>query len=211
MRYAYEVDGRTYEGTRYRYGAWHSSRRGAAEALARRFPVGATVPVFHDAETPEDAVLVAGVQGQELFLLLFMNPFNLAMLAGWYGAVRVLRDEEEELLGAFVRDGRVHVRLDGVGWPAGLPGCPWTVVEHGLFDASGGVPRTSGARWWNAVYAEGGCRWHLSPGHGARVTYVYPEDHAGEHPRLRRGRSPRGVGPAETGWQLRGVDGGCRA
>jgi uncharacterized protein DUF3592 len=114
VRYVHEVDGRRYEGTQYRHGAWHSSNRSAAEDLARRFPVGATVPVFHHPETPDDAVLVTGVQGQDLFLLLFMNPFNLMMLTGWYGALRVLRGKEEDRLGAFMRDGRVHVRLEGV-------------------------------------------------------------------------------------------------
>ncbi|AKI98503.1 uncharacterized protein DUF3592 [Archangium gephyra] len=114
VRYVHEVEGRRYEGSQYRYGAWHSSNRSAAEDLARRFPVGATVPVFYDPEAPEDAVLITGVQGLDLFLLLFMNPFNLAMLVGLRGVLRVLRDKEEELLGVFTREGRVHVRLEGV-------------------------------------------------------------------------------------------------
>ena len=113
-RYAYAVGGRAYEGSRSSHGEWSSSNRGRVEDLARRFPVGATASVFYDPESPEDAVLITGVQGMDLFLLMFMNPFNLVLLVGWRGALRVLRDKEEDQLGVFTRDGRVHVRLEGV-------------------------------------------------------------------------------------------------
>ncbi|MCY1083089.1 DUF3592 domain-containing protein [Archangium lansingense] len=113
VRYSYEVNGQRYEGTRYRYSAWGSSSSSPSAEAARHFTVGATVPVFHHPEAPGDAVLLTGVQGMDLFLLLFMNPFNLVMLAGWYGAVYSLRKKDEGV-GAFMRDGRVHVRLDGM-------------------------------------------------------------------------------------------------
>lgn len=115
VRYAYEVDGRRYEGTRYRYASWSSSDRAMAADAVRRFPVGARVPVFHHPEAPADAVLVTGVQGHDLYMLLFMNPFNLVMLTGWYGVWSVLRKKEEDPVGAFPRAGRVHVRLQGMG------------------------------------------------------------------------------------------------
>lgn len=117
VRYTYEVDGRSYEGTRYRYGSWNSSDRDPADDAMRRFPVGASVPVFHHPETPADAVLLTGVQGHDLFMLLFMNPFNLVMLAGWYAVLYVLRGKKEDGgVESFTRDGRVHVRLEG--WSA---------------------------------------------------------------------------------------------
>ncbi|KFA92921.1 DUF3592 domain-containing protein [Archangium violaceum] len=114
VRYAYEAGGRAYEGSQYRYGAWRSSNKRVAEDLARRFPVGAIVPVFHDPESPGDAVLVTGIQGVDLFLLLFMNPFNLVMLVGLRGVLGLLLGGDEERLGVFMRAGRVHVRLEGV-------------------------------------------------------------------------------------------------
>jgi hypothetical protein len=116
VRYSYEVDGRSYEGTRYRYGSWNSSDRDLADDAARRFPVGATVSVFHHPETPADAVLLTGVQGHDLFMLLFMSPFNLVMFGGWYAVVYVLRSKEEDDdgVGAFTHEGRVHVRLAGM-------------------------------------------------------------------------------------------------
>jgi Protein of unknown function (DUF3592) len=115
VRYAYEVEGRGYEGTRYRYGSWNPSDREVADDAARRFPVGASVSVFHHPETPADAVLLPGVQGHDVFMLLFMSPFNLVMLAGWYAVLYVLRSkEEDDGVGAFTRDGRVHVRLEGM-------------------------------------------------------------------------------------------------
>ncbi|OJT19457.1 hypothetical protein BO221_34280 [Archangium sp. Cb G35] len=107
-RYAYEVGGRAYEGSRYRHGAWSSSNRGRVEDLARRFPVGASVPVFYDPESPGDGVLITGVDGMYLFLLMFMTPFNMVMLMG---VRHVLRGGEEGRLGVFKRAGRVHVRL----------------------------------------------------------------------------------------------------
>jgi hypothetical protein len=115
VRYSYEVDGRKYEGKRYRSIDWRSSDREPAEDAVRRFPLGATVSVFHHPEAPADALLVTGVQGQDLFLLLFMNPFNLAMLAGWYGVRGALRKKKEDPVGAVLREGREHVRLEGMG------------------------------------------------------------------------------------------------
>ncbi|HZH14394.1 MAG TPA: DUF3592 domain-containing protein [Archangium sp.] len=108
VRYVYEAAGRQYEGTHYRYGDLTSSHQRSMDGLARRFPAGATVPVFHPPEAPADAVLVPGVQGHDLFMLLFLTPFNLMMLVGWYGVYAGLRKEEEGV-GAFTREGRVHV------------------------------------------------------------------------------------------------------
>ncbi|WNG62157.1 DUF3592 domain-containing protein [Archangium gephyra] len=107
-RYAYSVGGQAYEGSRSSHGEWSSSNRGRVEDLARRFPVGASVPVFYDPESPGDAVLITGVDGMYLFLLLFMTPFNMVMLMG---VRHVLRSGEEGRLGVFKRAGRVHVRL----------------------------------------------------------------------------------------------------
>ncbi|WP_434391345.1 DUF3592 domain-containing protein [Melittangium boletus] len=94
VRYTYEVQGVAYESTRYRYAAWSSSNKRRVEDFARRFPVGARVPVFYDPESPGEAVLITGVDGMYLFLLLFLNVFNMGMLM-WVR--RLLRGEDDEL------------------------------------------------------------------------------------------------------------------
>ncbi len=112
VNYTYVVDGRTYASARYRYSMWSSSSRSPARTLKASFPEGATVPVFYDPAAPEDAVLATGVEGQELFLLMFMNPFNLVMLGGWYGVLFGRRKEDEEEVESFVHGGLLHVRLE---------------------------------------------------------------------------------------------------
>ncbi len=94
VRYTYEVQGVAYESTRYRYAAWGSSNKGRVEDFARRFPVGAQVPVFYDPESPGEAVLITGVDGMYLFLLMFLNVFNMGMLM-WVR--QLLRGKDDEL------------------------------------------------------------------------------------------------------------------
>src|SRR5207302_2842665 len=46
-------------------------------------PTGGQATVFYDPANPPDAVLQTGLNGQSLFMLLFLTPFNLVMLAIW--------------------------------------------------------------------------------------------------------------------------------
>ncbi|MBM7116281.1 DUF3592 domain-containing protein [Archangium primigenium] len=103
VRYTYVVKGLTYESDRYRYAAW-SGGEDRARDFARRFPVGARVPVFHDPESPWEAVLVTGIDGMYLFLLMFVTPFNAAMFMG----VRHLLLDKEGLSGMFKRPDSVY-------------------------------------------------------------------------------------------------------
>jgi len=86
--YTYTLNGLLYNGTRYRYGdQWKSSDNQWAYRVAAKFPVGATVPVFYNTRHNQEAVLVTGWEGADLFMLAFMTPFNAVMLflahAGW--------------------------------------------------------------------------------------------------------------------------------
>lgn len=109
--YTWTVEGQRYEGTRYRLNAWRSSDRGYAEGLVERFPAGVTVPVYYRPGQPSEAVLVAGMQGAELFLLMFLLPFNLVTL--WLGTVlvRVWRRDERLPRTFFREDGSECVTL----------------------------------------------------------------------------------------------------
>lgn len=83
ISFRYSVAGRDYTSDRWRYGQWGSSSSSAAADVVARYPVGAKVNVLYNPRDPGDAVLVAGVQGMDTFLLLFMTPFNAVMLGGW--------------------------------------------------------------------------------------------------------------------------------
>ncbi|HZI10630.1 MAG TPA: DUF3592 domain-containing protein [Myxococcus sp.] len=118
--YAWSVGGERYEGTRYHVNAWRSGDRAHGEALVERFPAGATVPVYYLPEKPSEAVLMPGVQGAELFTLMFMVPFNLVTL--WLGSVLVGIWRRNTPLRAFSReDGSECVTL-GDASPAGSAG-----------------------------------------------------------------------------------------
>ena len=88
IEYTYSVDGQTYNGTRYRFGdQWKSSDHQWAYLAVAKFPAGAKVPVYYSPRHHQEAVLVTGLEGADLFLLAFMTPFNVVMLflahAGW--------------------------------------------------------------------------------------------------------------------------------
>ena len=78
IRYSYVVDGKTYRGDRIGWGKKTVMLTPAAESLSARYPVGASVPVFHDPAKPGSALLEPRGQGKSsemtalvLFLIIF--------------------------------------------------------------------------------------------------------------------------------------------
>jgi hypothetical protein len=112
VRYSYSVDGRPYEGHQHRFSSWSSSDRGVTEALVERYPVGSSVTVFH-APDATDSVLEPGINGGDLFLLLFLLPFNLVMVGLALGALRGKRPEDTEVV-PVQKEGRLHVALNAI-------------------------------------------------------------------------------------------------
>ena len=84
FRYAYEVNGCLYAGDRLRYGLNTSGSRAARAAVAER-PNGSIVTVYYNPSAPNDSVLSPGVDGPDLFMPMFLTPFNLIMLTFWWG------------------------------------------------------------------------------------------------------------------------------
>jgi len=82
IKYKYSVVGKEHLGDRYRYGQWSSGGRSAHRIVASH-PVGSHVEVYYAPADPSDAVLTVGVEGMDLFLAMFMLPFNLVMLGFW--------------------------------------------------------------------------------------------------------------------------------
>lgn len=91
IRYRYEVNGTEREGDRYRHSGFSSSSDSSwADAVVGQHPVGASVKVYYDPANPEESVLSRGINGSDLFILLFLTPFNLIMLALWVAPVGAL-------------------------------------------------------------------------------------------------------------------------
>jgi hypothetical protein len=82
LTYTYSVAGKDYQGDRYRYSEWSGSGRNAHGIVAAH-PVGSHVSVYYAPADPADAVLMAGLEGFDYFVPLFMLPFNLIMLFFW--------------------------------------------------------------------------------------------------------------------------------
>jgi hypothetical protein len=59
----------------------------SVQKIVDQYPVGRQVPVFYDPQAPATAVLERGLNGTELFLAMFLTPFNMIMLALWGGVI----------------------------------------------------------------------------------------------------------------------------
>ncbi len=91
ITYEYQVAGKKHVGDRYRYGQM-SSNDGNARRVAAEYPVGRQVTVYYAPDDPSDAVLVAGLEGTDLFVAMFMTPFNAVMLGIWLGLAVEVRN-----------------------------------------------------------------------------------------------------------------------
>jgi hypothetical protein len=85
IRYSYAIDGRSFDGTRYRYNAGASSDSTWARKAVASHPVGASIQVFYNPQNPQDALLSPGVDGADLMLVLFLMSFNLITLGLFTG------------------------------------------------------------------------------------------------------------------------------
>lgn len=85
IRYRYDVAGRTFVGNTYRYSTahFHTSDSGWAERAVRSHRVGASVTVYLDPRDTARSLLKPDFGGSELYLIMFMAPFNAVMLTIW--------------------------------------------------------------------------------------------------------------------------------
>ncbi len=81
--YTYEVNGQKLTGDVYHFGEMSNSDSRWANATVAAFPAGKEITVYYDQTDPTRAVLKTGIEGDELFLGLFLTPFNCFMLAIW--------------------------------------------------------------------------------------------------------------------------------
>ncbi|UCD75213.1 MAG: DUF3592 domain-containing protein [Phycisphaerales bacterium] len=115
ITFSYEVVGVSYTGDTYRFGAFSSSDRGHAEGVIARYPEGAEVEVHYNPADPSEAVLEVGIGAMQMFLFLFLTPFNLIMLWLWgvnIGAVRrMITRPPAGGVPIVMRGATTHVRL----------------------------------------------------------------------------------------------------
>jgi len=83
ITYSYTVAGREYTGDRFRYDKSSSSDSAWAHRAVSEHPAGSPTTVYYDPQAPENAVLRTGLEGSDLFMTLFMTPFNVVMLGFW--------------------------------------------------------------------------------------------------------------------------------
>ncbi|NPD22518.1 DUF3592 domain-containing protein [Corallococcus exiguus] len=115
LAYTYSVDGQSHEGGKRRLYAWSTGDLEPVEALVTRYPVGATIPVYYRPAQPSEAVLQPGPGSAELFMLMFLLPFNLLTIWTWIVASRNWRPEPPLVPTFFREDGSECVTLTELG------------------------------------------------------------------------------------------------
>lgn len=91
ITYSYTVAGREFTGDRFRYGKFSSSDSAWARQAVHEHTVGSTTKVYYDPNNPTESVLRPGLAGCDLFMLMFMTPFNAVMLVFWAAGWSLLR------------------------------------------------------------------------------------------------------------------------
>lgn len=100
ITYSYKVAGREYTGDRFRYDKSSSTDSAWAYHAVSEHPVGSSTTVYYDPLAPENAVLSTGLAGSDLFMAMFMTPFNTVMLGfWWFGWNRLIRRWRKPIAG----------------------------------------------------------------------------------------------------------------
>ena len=81
MLYTYEVAGQRFTSERYAFQAMRSSDSQWARDAVAQHPVGANVTIFYDPQRPHLSVIRRGLDGSDIFTLMFLTPFHLVGLA----------------------------------------------------------------------------------------------------------------------------------
>ena len=85
VSYEYQVAGQKFRADRISYSTRFTAGRRAAADTVRRYAAGKQMKVYYSPKQPAAAVLEPGIRGSDFFLPLFLLPFNLIAVGGWYG------------------------------------------------------------------------------------------------------------------------------
>lgn len=186
IAYTYAVTGKEYVGERYRYGEW-SAGQARAKDVAAAHPVGTSITVYYSPADPADAVLAVGLEGLDLFLAMFLLPFNAIMASLWVAGGR---DAYRRLVPS--PTGRGRVRNDGLCLRISLS--PTAPVLSGLvvagilafaltfvigFGFGGSPPYRLMQVVWAVILAGGGLTWFRQQARRARGEFDLALDNFG--------------------------------
>lgn len=88
--YRYTVGSQNFTNTTIRFGMGVSGRAYAQKNVSK-LPVGLDVTVYYDPQDPAVAMIDPGLQGSDLFAVVFLTPFNAIMVLFWMGMGSTLR------------------------------------------------------------------------------------------------------------------------
>ncbi|QDU32624.1 hypothetical protein KS4_06580 [Poriferisphaera corsica] len=131
--FEYEVNGKAYESDTYRFGTIGTSNSGTSKAVKKRFPAGQEVTVYYDANDPERAVLVTGLQKVDYVLCIFLMPFVCVGIGIWLGVSKILFGK------SYNSSGGVKVKENGDEVVAEFERTPGVAVALIIMGASGFV------------------------------------------------------------------------
>ncbi|CAN0026689.1 unnamed protein product, partial [Phaeothamnion confervicola] len=80
ISYSYQVDGVTYQGNQLRHWEMFSAPRDWHSRVVHDHPAGANTTVYYDPEHPENSVVIAGLQGIDLFLIMALSILGTFLL-----------------------------------------------------------------------------------------------------------------------------------
>lgn len=99
LKYTYRVGDQRFAGDRIRYLEAFGSRK-SAERRLKSYAAGSEVKVYYNGAAPHDALLEPGLSGSDLFMALFLTPFNLIMVGGWAIGLRARAMNGDDLTAA---------------------------------------------------------------------------------------------------------------
>lgn len=112
VQYEYTVNGQLFQNDVVRYGMAGSPGNYSRE-IVEQYPANQPALIYVNTSSPSESVLIRGIEGGDLFMLMFMTPFNLIMIGGWIFLVSSLISRPVQPPGFPVsnNDHRVRVRL----------------------------------------------------------------------------------------------------
>ncbi|MDX1951586.1 MAG: DUF3592 domain-containing protein [Verrucomicrobiota bacterium] len=98
IRFAYEVNGRSYTSEKFRFDHGPSSSRSYSRRIVAENPKDSTALVYYNPNNPGEGILYPGIDGSDLFVLMFMLPFNLIAFGILFALVGsfIRKDRNEE-------------------------------------------------------------------------------------------------------------------